>query len=156
VMSSLRILLWCLSALAGLAAANALLRADDPVATDPTAATSPKVDFAKRIQPLLAEKCYACHGPKKATSGLRLSRGEEAFRGGDSGKAIGPGKSGESLLIQLVSGADADRVMPPEGERLTKEQIDLLRSWIDQGADWPAAADAVEVAGREHWAYQAP
>ncbi len=77
-------------------------------------------------------------------------RRQAAFDGGESGKAIVPGKSSESLLIKLVSGGDPDRQMPPpdEGKPL-KTQIETLRQWIDAGADWPAAFD-----GTNHWAYQ--
>src|ERR1044071_57409 len=51
------------------------------------------VDFAKDIQPLLAKNCYSCHGPEKQKNGLRLDRKVDALAGGDSGKAIRPGKS---------------------------------------------------------------
>jgi hypothetical protein len=50
---------------------------------------------------------------------------------------IKPGDSANSKLIQLVAGVLKDAVMPPEGERLSKEQVGLLRAWIDQGANWP-------------------
>ena len=50
-----------------------------------------------------------------------------------------PGKPNESRIIALISGKDPDEVMPPKGEKLTAEQIGLLRAWIDQGAEWPDA-----------------
>ncbi len=73
--------------------------------------------------------------------------------GGDSGRAIEPGKAAESLLIEYVSGA-ADTVMPPEGEgdRLAPEQVGLLRAWIDQGAPWPD--DGAPASGTDHWAFR--
>src|SRR5436190_17351113 len=73
------------------------------------------------------------------------------MKGGDDGKAIVPERSAESLLIHLVAGLDDDKVMPPKGERLTAEQIGLLRAWIDQGATWP---DDGKTARSEHWAFQ--
>lgn len=98
-----------------------------------------EVDFAKDVQPLLKGRCYKCHGPKKQEGGLRLDQRDAALAGGDSGPAIEPGRSADSRLVQYVAGIDEDRVMPPagQGERLTDEQVGLVRAWIDQGADWP-------------------
>ena len=108
-------------------------------------------DFTRDIQPLFADRCVKCHGPEKQKGGLRLDVKAAALKGGDDGKAIEPEKSAESLLIHLVAGLDEDKVMPPKGERLTPEQIGLLRAWIDQGADWP---DDGKAARSEHWAFQ--
>ncbi|MEX2262643.1 MAG: PSD1 and planctomycete cytochrome C domain-containing protein [Bryobacteraceae bacterium] len=116
-----------------------------------------KVDFRRDIQPILAGRCHSCHGSKLHLGELRLDRKTDALRGGGSGvPAISPGKSADSLLIRYVSGLDAKTVMPPAGPRLTPEQIELLRNWIDQGAVWPD--DEVESAPRqesagEHWAF---
>lgn len=103
-------------------------------------ATSATVDFARDVQPILQKTCYSCHGPEKQEAGLRLDSRQRAFDGGDGGKAIIPGKSSESRLIQLIAGLDEDTGrMPPDGEGtpLTAEQIGLMRAWIDQGANWP-------------------
>ena len=61
-------------------------------------------------------------------------------------------------MIRYVSGLDSDTVMPPdgEGERLTAEQVGLLRAWIDQGAKWPKEADALASSIGTHWAYKKP
>src|SRR5689334_11183039 len=91
---------------------------------------SRQVDFAKDIQPIFAEHCYACHGPDKQEAQFRLDTKEIALKGGELGPAITPGKSAESLLIQAVSGIKPDLIMPKKGERLTAEQIGLLRAWI--------------------------
>src|SRR5688572_7550073 len=96
-----------------------------------------KVDFVKDIQPILESRCYECHGTAKQKAELRWDVKKLALKGGESGSAIVPGKSAESLIIQLVSGTKPDAVMPQKGERLTVEQIGLLRAWIDQGANWP-------------------
>jgi hypothetical protein len=123
----------------------------------PAAATG-SVDFAKDIEPLLAERCHGCHGPKKQESGLRLDLSEAALKGGDHGALLIPGKSAESLLIAVVAGTHADLApMPKKGERLTATQIGLLRAWIDQGAQWPAATTATKpVKGLDHWAWKPP
>lgn len=114
------------------------------------------VDFKREVQPLFAERCYSCHGVDKQKGGLRLDRKMDALTGGDSGKVIAPGKSAESLLIQNVAGLDPDNLMPPKGkgEPLTKEQIAVLRAWIDAGAPWPDELVAAEKS--KHWAFQRP
>lgn len=116
------------------------------------------VDFLREIQPILRDNCYECHAGTTQEGGLNLGIKAKAFAGGDSAAAILAGKSEESLLIQLVSGVDEDRVMPPEGNRrLTEKQIGLLKAWIDQGAQWPDDANVVEPKlerSQTHWAFQ--
>lgn len=114
-------------------------------------------DFARDIQPLLAERCFACHGEKKQESGLRLDRKADAFKGGDHGPAVVPGKPAESVLLQAVTGTHAEVAkMPKKGEALTAAQVASLRTWIEQGATWPetqtAKADTKDPA--KHWAFQ--
>jgi hypothetical protein len=132
--------------------------ADDPQ-PEPRLASSveEKVDFVRDVRPILAKNCYACHGPEKQKSGLRLDRKKEASAGGDSGSPFEPGRSTESELIERVSAIDPDRVMPPKGERLTAREINILRDWIDQGANWPDGVDDASIAIQtSHWAFQAP
>ena len=125
-----------------------------------TAAPAPaKVDFGQDIAPILAARCLMCHGSQVQMSGLRLDRRADALKGGESGvSAITPGASEESRLIRYVAGLDPEIVMPPTGERLSEDQVALLRAWIDAGAIWedPLAEDGV-VAGEptmDHWAFQ--
>src|SRR5690348_860586 len=94
-----------------------------------------KVDFLKDVQPILAQKCHSCHGELVQQSGLRLDRRQQALRGGDYGPVIIPGKSSESKLIRRVINGDGGLQMPPTGP-LSSAEIDLLRAWIDQGADF--------------------
>jgi hypothetical protein len=116
-----------------------------------------KVDFVKDVQPILESRCYECHSAQKQKAELRWDVKKLALKGGESGPAIVPGKSAESLMIQLVSGMKPDAVMPQKGERLTPEQIGLLRAWIDQGAKWPDGVDKVTfVEPKDHWAFKAP
>src|SRR4051794_41057297 len=93
------------------------------------------VDFEKQVQPLLAQKCYACHGEEVQQSGLRLDRRQAAMRGGDYGPVIIAGKSAESKLIKRVINGDGGMQMPPTGP-LDKTEIEMLRAWIDQGAEF--------------------
>src|SRR5258707_9445313 len=114
-------------------------------------AADSKVDFERDIQPILAGRCYECHGEKKQKSEFRLDNKADAMRGGESGKpAILPGNGAASPLIQRITNPDKDEVMPKKGERLTAEQIALFRAWIDQGAVWPET-DAKASAKYNHW-----
>jgi len=120
--------------------------------------------FEKRIRPVLVEHCYACHsGDAKIKGGLRLDSREGWSKGGDSGPAIEPGKSDESLLIEAVR-SDGDLKMPPQG-RLSPAIIADFENWVKMGAPDPRrVADATPqnnqapdlAAGRRHWAYQPP
>jgi hypothetical protein len=119
-------------------------------------------DFAREIAPLLREHCVKCHGPEKQKGGLRFDVKGEALKKGDSGeRSIVPGKSAESELLRRVTSTDKDLRMPSEGEPLTPEQIDLLRRWIDGGADWPdggkpaAKGEMIVTAeDRRHWSFR--
>ena len=106
------------------------------------AADEPAVDYLRDIKPVLKERCYSCHGSLKQNSSLRLDTASALIRGGDSGPAVTPGKSGSSLMIEAVTGDLATCRMPPEGEPLTARQVDLLRRWIDQGAPLPPGETA--------------
>jgi mono/diheme cytochrome c family protein len=114
------------------------------------------VDFAKDIQPILAQNCYKCHGVQRAEADLRWDLRESALKGSDHGPVLVPGKSAESKVIQLVAGVDPKNVMPKKGDRLTAEQVGLLRAWIDQGAVWPDSLAGKAGGGAEHWAFKAP
>lgn len=120
---------------------------------------TPSVDFEREIQPILRDHCFECHAGDIEEGGLNLGVKAKALRGGESDEAaIVAGNSEQSLLIRLVSGQDADRLMPPDGyEPLREKQIDLLRSWIDQGAPWPAGSDVLDPKldrAKQHWAFQ--
>jgi hypothetical protein len=118
----------------------------------PPVATGP-VDFTKDVQPLLAEKCYGCHGPRRQEAGLRFDVKADALKGSENGPVILPGKSAESLMIHAVSQL-GDLKMPKKGDRLTPEQVGTLRAWIDRGAQWPETV--ADNKARDHWAFKAP
>ncbi len=105
---------------------------------------SASVDFSTQIQPILARKCYSCHGPDLQEGGLRFDDRSNAVVAADSGKvAIEPGKSDTSEMIRRVLSEDEDERMPPEGKRLSESEVAALRAWIDSGAEYAA-----------HWAFQ--
>jgi len=121
----------------------------------PAAATRP-VDFQKDIQPILTAHCYSCHGPEKQKSDLRWDDKASVFKNGEHGPILLPGKSADSRVIKLVAGQEKEMVMPLKGDRLTSQQIGLLRAWIDQGASWPENASSATEDKRKHWAFKAP
>src|ERR1700680_11648 len=95
--------------------------------------------FEKKVRPLLASKCYACHGEKLASSGLRLDFKAGWERGGNRGTAIVPGDPDGSLLIKAVSFSDPQLKMPPGG-RLSETEIADLSEWVRIGAPDPRDA----------------
>ncbi|QDT09143.1 PSD1 and planctomycete cytochrome C domain-containing protein [Planctomycetes bacterium K23_9] len=90
------------------------------------------LNFNRDIRPLLSEACFHCHGPDRATreSGLRLDQEESAMT------VIAPGDVEGSDLVQRISSTDADVQMPPpdSGKTLSKQQRDLLKRWVAEGA----------------------
>jgi hypothetical protein len=122
------------------------------------------VRFDAEIRPLLEAHCVKCHGPERQKGGLRLDHRLDAFKGGDSGqRGIVPGHSAQSRLFQVVSSTKADERMPPKGDPLDPRQLELLKRWIDLGADWPSsgtnAATSVRAemkvseTDRQHWSF---
>jgi hypothetical protein len=94
-----------------------------------------KVDFSKSIQPLLEKRCVECHNEEKHKADLRFDSKAELAK---SDKVVVAGKADESELIKRVSLPEGhDDIMPPKGDPLTKEEIELLKKWINEGANWP-------------------
>jgi WD40 repeat protein len=99
---------------------------------------SEPVDFDQEVLPILKNNCLACHNQTKAKAGLILEIPELILKGGDSGPAVVPGKSAESLLLKAAAHLE-DPKMPPKDNKvnaadLKPEELGLLKLWIDQGA----------------------
>jgi hypothetical protein len=107
----------------------------EQLAALPKPVTRP-VSFRTEVKPILEASCIKCHARGQGKGGFRIDNRELLLKGGDSGPAIVAGKSDESYLLELVSGLDPDNIMPKKGSKLTKEQVGILRGWIDQGAAW--------------------
>ncbi len=117
------------------------------------------IDYAREVRPLLAESCFNCHGPAEESrqAGLRLDvqEGPLSDRGRFGGPVVIPGNAADSLLIHRVTAGDEAVRMPyrssmtvaamPGGEPLTDAEVETLRLWIDQGAEW-----------QSHWAFIPP
>ena len=120
-------------------------------------ASSRKVDFVQDVQPLLKQYCFECHTAGNEEGGLNLGVRQRVLEGGDHGPVLVKGDSASSRLIHFVAAIDEDEVMPPSGDRLSPEQIGVLRAWIDQGAAWPDGADVLDPRAeraKSHWAFQ--
>ncbi len=116
----------------------------------PLRAADPPLQFNRDIRPILSENCSKCHGPdEKARKGkLRLDTQEGALALRDGKAAIVPGRNKQSELVRRITLKDSDDDhMPPveSGKKLTRQQIEILRRWIDQGAHW-----------QKHWAFEPP
>lgn len=95
------------------------------------------VVYSDVIAPILAEKCYSCHGEEKSKGKLRMHTFADLKKGGSEGDVnLVPGKSVDSLLVQrILLPKDDDEHMPPEDEpQVTQEELALLKWWIDNGA----------------------
>ena len=106
----------------------------------PPASDKAGVTYASDIKPMFTRACTKCHGADKQKGHLRLDSLEAALKGGEDGKVIEPGKSADSVLVHNVAHlGEPDDYMPPPDNKdkippLTKEEIGLIRAWIDQGA----------------------
>ena len=110
--------------------------ADVDLSKLPPAAGTKGLTFDKDIKPLFEKSCFKCHGAEKQKGKLRVDSLEATLKGGENGASVVKGDSLKSSLIVSISGLDPDTVMPPEGkgQPLTKEQVGIVRAWIDQGA----------------------
>ena len=122
----------------------------------PSLAAEP-IRFDVDIRPLFTAHCVKCHGPARQEGGLRFDLRSAALRGGDGGPLLVPGKPAESEFLRRVTSADEAERMPPEGGRLTADEIDVLRRWIETGAVWPeneADRAAVRDPRLDHWVWK--
>ncbi|HZQ47905.1 MAG TPA: c-type cytochrome domain-containing protein [Verrucomicrobiae bacterium] len=106
----------------------------------PPASSQQGITYEKDIKPIFEKSCVKCHSGQKAKGKLHLDSLEGAVKGGKEGPEIIPGKGGQSSLVYAVAHiGDEDDFMPPPKNKanisqLTKEQVGLIRAWIDQGA----------------------
>ncbi len=109
--------------------------------------------YRREIQPVLAQRCYSCHGALKQEGGLRVDTVELMKQGGDSGSSISTTDPTNSLILQRINSNDPTSRMPHEGEPLKPEQIEAISRWISSDAPGPAD-EAPEADPREHWAFK--
>jgi hypothetical protein len=125
-------------------------------------------DLAEKAVTLLDERCFKCHSHSagKNKGGLVMDSLAGLTTGGDTGAALVPGDASKSLFLHNILSTDPEEMMPPKGDRLTKEEVTLLQDWVKAGAAWPKSRTKAPVAGRylpgtigakekAWWAYQA-
>lgn len=105
-----------------------------------------KIDFSTQVKPILNKRCISCHGGVKQNGGFSVLFREEALDSTESGKyAVIPGDPKHSEMIRRINETDPELRMPYKEEPLSKEEIGILTTWIEQGAQWG-----------DHWAYTPP
>jgi len=127
--------------------------------------------FEAKIRPLLANNCYGCHSQKadskgKLKAGLYLDSYKGLINGGDSGSALVPGEPDQSRIVEAVLYRNEDMAMPPKG-KLSLENIELIKKWVQMGAPWPGSENEIANAPdkgnepydwdkfrNEHWAFK--
>ncbi len=97
--------------------------------------------FESKVRPLLAERCYGCHGASKQKGGLRLDSRDGWQKGGANGTAVVPGDPEASLLVKAVRYTDEDLQMPPK-RKLAPGEIAILEEWVKRGAPDPRDSSA--------------
>lgn len=114
-----------------------------------------RIDFRTDVYPLLATRCFKCHQGPDASSGHRLDNRAELLGETNATPLVIPGRSAQSKIIRLVAGVEKDAVMPPQGKRLTPEEIGILRAWIDQGRDlaWDDSLLPPDPTATSHWSF---
>ncbi|MEY4818993.1 MAG: hypothetical protein RLZZ23_1766 [Verrucomicrobiota bacterium] len=125
-------------------------------------------DQAEKAVTLLESRCFKCHSHSagKNKGGLVMDSLAGLTTGGDGGAALIPGDPAKSLFLQNILSTDPEVMMPPKGDRLTKEEVTLLQDWVKAGSTWPKSRTKAPVAGRYlpgtigekekgWWAYQA-
>jgi hypothetical protein len=133
--------------------ANAV-EATEPAQSASTSGASPL--FAKEVRPILASRCYQCHGPEIQQNGLRLDSLAAVLKGSDYGPVVVPHKSGESRLLRRLLAQERPQ-MPYGGPPLSPAEIETVRKWIDAGASGPDATTSLaETKPLKHWAYVKP
>ncbi len=102
------------------------------------------VSFAQDVKPILAKRCFACHGPDTSEAGLAFDTFESAIAELDSGaQAIVPKDPASSEIIHRITSTDEFERMPPEGKPLSEDEVAIIRQWIQEGAEY-----------EKHWSFQ--
>ncbi|MCM8531995.1 MAG: PSD1 and planctomycete cytochrome C domain-containing protein [Lentisphaeraceae bacterium] len=97
----------------------------------------PRISFIRHVRPILENKCVSCHGAERQKGKLRLDTRAYALKGGDSGPALVPGNAEKSLIYHSTAlDENHDDHMPAKGEPLTESELQSLKVWINNGADW--------------------
>jgi Protein of unknown function (DUF1553)/Protein of unknown function (DUF1549)/Planctomycete cytochrome C len=139
----------------------ALFLGSSALAAEEEAQRAASVFFEKEVRPILANRCYECHGEKKQKGGLRVDALGYLKTGGDTGPALVPGKPEQSPLIEAIRYQKEDFQMPPK-QKLPDAEVAVLEKWVKLGAPWPVQAHETVVVTeggfteeqRKFWCFQ--
>ena len=95
-----------------------------------------EVDFVHQVMPILKKNCAECHTDGKKKGGLSMNTRSEFLASGEGGEIAVPGNADDSWFIELISSTDLDIRMPPKGSGVSKEEINILRQWVNEGMVW--------------------
>jgi mono/diheme cytochrome c family protein len=102
------------------------------------AAGESPVDFVKQIKPIFADRCVECHNSETLLGELNLQTRALAFRNRKAGPVIVPKNAEKSMLYLVLTLPPKDvKAMPATGHRIPKDEVNLIRQWITEGANWP-------------------
>jgi hypothetical protein len=124
-----------------------------------TAMAADPVSFEKEIRPILKQYCTDCHAGEEVNGGLRLDSKKWTFKGGDSGTAIVARNHAKSELFKRITAADPKVRMPPEADALPADKIELVKRWIQEGANWTETEEDRQAdfdPRYNHWAFITP
>ncbi len=142
---------WCLSLLALSALTPLVGRAEGPKDDEATEAASETISFHKQIRPIFQSNCQGCHQPAKAGGKYVMTTFDRLLKGGEMGvEAIVPGKPVESYLVDQIVPSDGEAAMPQGKPPLSETDINLIKTWIAQGAVDDTPANAVARYDRDH------
>jgi len=133
-----------------------------PAAAQAPAGGDPLAFFVAKVEPLLVDHCYRCHGNGQLKGGLNFYTREALLAGGDSGPAVNLEEPSKSLFLEAINYTTYE--MPPNG-KLPEESLRILTQWVEMGAPMPTRTDVktvhptvpqVDDVTRQHWAFRAP
>lgn len=120
----------------------------------PTEVPEGKIDFAKNVRPILIINCLECHNNESApaSGNLSLETRKLALTSGDHPPAIVPGRPDDSLLIKVLTTDELHYgAMPPTPDKIWGVRMEILRRWIEEGAEWPESVRLVHPKDLKEW-----
>src|SRR5436305_2047291 len=133
----MRVMLACTVALLAASVVVAQDKKDDELPPIPVVKLERKepISYEKDVEPILVDKCIRCHGGLMKEGKLDMNSYDSLIKGGKSGKAVVPGRPGDSLIIKYSGRTSMPYMPPPKKEKpLSPEQLAILTLWVEQGA----------------------
>ena len=120
----------------------------------PTSVPTGKIDFEKNLRPILVVNCMECHNDEAApeNGNLSLETREQALSTGNHAPVLIPGEPDKSLLLTVLTVDDVhSNAMPPSPDKIYGIRMEILRRWIEEGAEWPDDVRLVHPSEIKEW-----